>query len=75
MVFVEMAGVIQQVGSEVTAWNVGDKVMALLQGGGYADYISVHQSMLMKVPSTFSWSQVDIKDHRDVQSLPYSMLF
>ena len=31
-------------------WHVGDNVCALLGGGGYAEYVAVHHSMLMPVP-------------------------
>ncbi|MXW36158.1 MAG: alcohol dehydrogenase catalytic domain-containing protein, partial [Chloroflexi bacterium] len=32
----EMAGVVEAAGDRVTAWEVGDRVMALLGGAGYA---------------------------------------
>jgi NADPH2:quinone reductase len=32
------------------AWKTGDKVCALLGGGGYAEFVAVHHSMLMPVP-------------------------
>lgn len=31
------AGVIEELGENVSQWNIGDKVMALLPGGGYAE--------------------------------------
>jgi putative PIG3 family NAD(P)H quinone oxidoreductase len=31
-------------------WKTGDQVCALLGGGGYAEYVAVHHSMLMPVP-------------------------
>jgi NADPH:quinone reductase len=34
----EIAGTIEQVGAEVTAWREGDAVCALVAGGGYAEY-------------------------------------
>jgi len=34
----EIAGEVVQVGPGVTRWNKGDKVMALVVGGGYAEY-------------------------------------
>lgn len=49
----EIAGVIKEVTPQVEKagkWHVGDKVCALLGGGGYAEYAAVHQSMLMPVP-------------------------
>ena len=53
----EIAGVIKEVTPEVEKsgkWKVGDKVCALLGGGGYAEYAVVHQSMLMPVPKGLS---------------------
>lgn len=49
----EIAGTITALGSEVAAkssWKVGDKVCALLGGGGYAEYAAVKYDMLMPVP-------------------------
>src|SRR6201996_4701238 len=37
----EIAGLIDEVGDEVTHWNKGDKVCALVWGGGYAQYCNV----------------------------------
>src|SRR5882757_973058 len=37
----EIAGVITAVGAEVKRWKVGDKVCALVTGGGYAEYCNV----------------------------------
>ena len=46
----EIAGVICQVGKDVTGWNIGDRVCALLGGGGYAEYVAVKYDMLMPIP-------------------------
>ena len=46
----EIAGEITKVGSSVTKWKIGDKVCALLGGGGYAEYVTVKDDMLMPVP-------------------------
>jgi putative PIG3 family NAD(P)H quinone oxidoreductase len=53
----EMAGVIQAVGSEVKDWQVGDRVCALLSGGGYAEQAAVHAQMLLKLPPKWSYAQ------------------
>ena len=53
----EVAGEIVEVGEEAAEksdWKVGDKVCALLGGGGYAEYVSVKYDMLMPVPSNCS---------------------
>lgn len=49
----EIAGVIVEMGEEAKAkssWKTGDKVCALLGGGGYAEYVSIKYDMLMPVP-------------------------
>ncbi|MBR7111754.1 MAG: NAD(P)H-quinone oxidoreductase [Clostridia bacterium] len=53
----EVAGTIVEVGAEAAEksnWKVGDKVCALLGGGGYAEYVSVKYDMLMPVPKNCS---------------------
>ena len=37
----EVAGIISQIGSKVEKFKVGDKVCALTNGGGYAEYCAV----------------------------------
>lgn len=46
----EVAGVIEEVGSEVASWSIGDKVCALLTGGGYAEYCAVPAGQCLRVP-------------------------
>ena len=53
----EIAGTIVEVGAEASQksnWKVGDKVCALLGGGGYAQYVNVKYDMLMPVPANCS---------------------
>ena len=50
----EVAGVIVKVGKNVSNWKIGDRVCALLGGGGYAEYVSVKYDMLMPVPKNCS---------------------
>ena len=50
----EIAGVIEKIGKDVTDWRVGDRVCALLGGGGYAEYVAVKYDMLMPVPKGLS---------------------
>ena len=49
----EISGEIVSLGDEVaqsSAWKIGDRVCALLGGGGYAEYVAVRYDMLMPVP-------------------------
>jgi len=53
----EIAGVIVEMGEEAKTksnWKIGDKVCALLGGGGYAEYVAVKYDMLMPVPKNCS---------------------
>jgi len=51
----EVAGVIEAVGSGVEEWKVGDEVMALVAGGGYAQYVSVHKGAVLAKPASISF--------------------
>ena len=53
----EMAGVVEGVGDRVTAWQVGDRVMALLGGAGYASKVTVHERQVMAVPEGLSFDE------------------
>ena len=53
----EIAGEIVEMGADVpklSSWKLGDKVCALLGGGGYAEYVAVKYDMLMPVPKSCS---------------------
>ena len=48
----EVSGTIAAVGREVTDWRVGDRVCALLSGGGYAERVAVPQGQVLPVPDS-----------------------
>ncbi len=50
----ECAGVVTGVGKEVFGWQKGDRAMALLAGGGYAEEVVVHAGSAMHVPDVLS---------------------
>src|SRR2546421_4695394 len=50
----EIAGEVVALGADVTRWKVGDKVMALVVGGGYAQYCPAHESHCLPVPAGLS---------------------
>ena len=53
----EVAGEIVEIGKsagEKSDWKLGDKVCALLGGGGYAEYVAVKYDMLMPIPKNCS---------------------
>ena len=53
----ECAGVIVEVGANVVAWAVGDRVCALLAGGGYAQFTAVDQGSLLAIPEDMSFEE------------------
>ncbi len=50
----EIAGEVVALGTGVTRYRVGDKVTALVVGGGYAEYCPVHESNALPVPAGLS---------------------
>ncbi len=46
----EFAGVVSAVGADVNDWKVGDRVMGLLGGGGYAEEVVTHERLLLPIP-------------------------
>jgi len=46
----EAAGVVAEVGPGVTEWKVGDRVCALLAGGGYAEYAAADAGSVFAIP-------------------------
>ncbi len=53
----ECAGVVEQVGEEVTSWSAGDRAMALLAGGGYAETTVVDAGSAMPIPEALSFEE------------------
>lgn len=53
----EVSGEIAEVGRNVEGWKIGDKVCALLGGGGYAEYVAVKYDMLMPVPKGLTFEE------------------
>ncbi len=46
----EFAGEVESCGAGVTLWKVGDRVMGLLAGAGYAEYVTIHERMALAIP-------------------------
>ncbi len=47
----ECSGIVAEVGDDVRTWSVGDRVCALLDGGGQAERVTVAAGQVMPVPS------------------------
>lgn len=52
----EMAGTVAEVGDDVTDWQPGAHVCALLSGGGYAEQVVVPAAMLMPIPDGWEFT-------------------
>lgn len=54
----EMAGVISKIGPDlIGVWKPGDRVCALLPGGGYAEQAAVPGGMLLRLPDGWTYAQ------------------
>ncbi|RZI98399.1 MAG: NAD(P)H-quinone oxidoreductase [Brevundimonas sp.] len=53
----EVSGEVDQVGEGVARWTVGDRVCALLGGGGYAEFAVVDARHALPVPADLDWVQ------------------
>ena len=51
----ECAGVVAKVGEGVSSVKVGDRVMGLLAGGGYAERVVIHERMAIPIPPAMSY--------------------
>ena len=56
----EVAGEVETVGEGVTRWAVGDRVCALLGGGGYADRVVVDARHLLPIPDGLDYVQAAV---------------
>ena len=52
----EIAGEVVAVGDNVKRWKIGDKVCALVSGGGYAEYCVTDEATALAVPKGFSFT-------------------
>jgi len=53
----EVAGTIEALGDGVTGWNIGDRVITLVGGGGYAEYAVAYANHLMPIPTAMSFEE------------------
>ena len=69
----EVSGTIAAVGDSVAGWGVGDRVCALLAGGGYAERVAVPVGQLMAVPAGVEL--IDAAALPEVTCTVWSMVF
>jgi NADPH:quinone reductase-like Zn-dependent oxidoreductase len=53
----DMAGQVEAIGRDVTEFRPGDDVFALLEQGGFAEYVSVREALLAPKPKNLSYEQ------------------
>src|SRR5512134_230608 len=53
----ECAGEVIEVGEEVRGWRTGERAMALLAGGGYAEEVVVPAPCAMRIPARLSFEE------------------
>ena len=53
----EVAGVVDRVGTKCRRWKTGDRVFAVIPGGGYAQKAVFHESLGMPIPETLDFAQ------------------
>ncbi len=51
----EVAGTVAKIGSNVTRYKTGDRVCALLAGGGYAEYAIAHSALTLPMPVSLGY--------------------
>ena len=52
----EVAGIVEEVGDQISRWKPGDKICALVAGGGYAEYVSVSGEQCLPIPDTLNFT-------------------
>lgn len=53
----EVSGIVVETGKAVKKWKNGDKVCALLGGGGYAEYVAADEGMVMPIPKGLTFEE------------------
>ncbi|KAJ8661737.1 hypothetical protein O0I10_002544 [Lichtheimia ornata] len=54
---VEVSGIVESVGKNVTKFKVGDAVFGLMGGGGYAEYAVMEEALALHKPDAISFEQ------------------
>ena len=54
---IEYAGEVAALGAGAQAWKVGERVMGLVAGGGYAERVTVNESLALRMPAGWSFAE------------------
>ncbi len=53
----EMAGIVESIGAGCSGWREGDRVCALLAGGGYAEFVTIPAKLAIPIPRSLTFEQ------------------
>lgn len=53
----EFAGEVESLGEDVRAWKIGNRVFGITGGGGQAEYVTLPESTLARVPDNLNWAE------------------
>lgn len=53
----EVAGIVEQVGDNTSRWKPGDRICALVAGGGYAEFVSVSGEQCLPIPDILNFTE------------------
>lgn len=54
---IEFAGEVAEVGDEVRNWKIGDRVFGIIGGGGQAEFVTVPENQLARIPDNLDWTE------------------
>jgi len=54
---IEFAGEVESVGENARTWKPGDRVFGIIGGGGQAEYVTVPENHLARIPDNLNWAE------------------
>src|ERR1041385_3877939 len=69
----EFAGTVESIGDDVCAWKAGDRVFGITGGAAHAEYVTVAEAMLARIPDNLNW--VEAASIPEVFMTAYDALF
>ena len=54
---IEFAGEVEEIGDDVRTWKTGDRVFGIIGGGGQAEFVTVPENHLARVPDNLDWAE------------------
>lgn len=53
----EVSGTVIRKGNACRKWNIGDRVCGILPGGGYAEFVAMHEDIAMCIPDEYTFEE------------------